>query len=316
MTKASKNITKIGLRKYWFGLIFSRAVHDIWEYIKGHLAMALLIILAAIVTSILSANGVLDAAIFNGYISDANSLIRAFAALLVLSFFYLAWSLFYYPVKIHNESQEKIGELEKSSLEIIPVNNIDTHIKYRSFQGWSWTVGVKVHNENTYDINECFGTLETLQRVYIERGILVYGGHWLFNMGLDVSKKLRWTSGEDTTCKISIPAKSKETVLMVSSIIHVAEVEKNGKAIKVKDRKMKKYVIFNFCETYPKTFHGSGLFKVKIRINGKVFGKADIIEYFEGYVYSYMTEDEHNIYWSKDPLQNQSILKDPRVLRG
>lgn len=56
--------------RYW-GNIFSRSWNDIWDYIKGAVAMALLGIIFAIVASLFSANGLLDIAIANGYITDA-----------------------------------------------------------------------------------------------------------------------------------------------------------------------------------------------------------------------------------------------------
>ena len=104
---------KIGLTKYWFSLVFSRARHEIWEYTKGHLAIALLITLVAVVTSSLSANGILDAAISDGYISDANNLIRTLVAVLILSIFYLLFSVFYYPVIIYREQEEEKKQLQE-----------------------------------------------------------------------------------------------------------------------------------------------------------------------------------------------------------
>jgi len=113
MAKQSTKLRKIGFIKYWFGLIFPRAIREIWEYIKRDLAMALLIIVIALATSFLSAKGILDAAIANGYLSDASSLFRIFIALVVLSLLYLLFSIFYYPLILHREQ-----EAEKEKLEI------------------------------------------------------------------------------------------------------------------------------------------------------------------------------------------------------
>src|SRR5260221_10522782 len=110
MEKKSNKGYWVRFRKYWHN-IFSRSASDIWDYIKGAIAMALLVIVATIAASILTANGLLDEAVTKGYISDANNWIRTLASLLVLSFVYLFWSILKYPPIIHNEQGNKIRSL-------------------------------------------------------------------------------------------------------------------------------------------------------------------------------------------------------------
>ena len=88
------------------------ATSEIWEYIKSHVAMALLIFVAVLIVSILSANGFLDAAIVNGFIADANNWVRTLVALIVLSLFYLIFSMAYYPVHLHIEQEKEKEELQ------------------------------------------------------------------------------------------------------------------------------------------------------------------------------------------------------------
>jgi hypothetical protein len=113
MDKRTTNTEKIGIIKYWFGFIFKRAISDILEYMKEHVAMALLLICVALLASWLSANGLLNKAISEGYISDASSLIRLVFALLVLSLLYLLWSMFYYPVLLHSKQENDKKQLQK-----------------------------------------------------------------------------------------------------------------------------------------------------------------------------------------------------------
>ena len=112
MDKKPANTDKIGVGKYWFGLVFKSAISDILEYIKEHVTIALLIICSALLASWLSANGLLNKAISEGYISDASSLIRLVFTLLVLSLLYLLYSTFYYPALLHKKQEDDKKELQ------------------------------------------------------------------------------------------------------------------------------------------------------------------------------------------------------------
>jgi len=103
MNQTQKKANRVSVFKYWFHIIFPKVRQDIWEYIKEHLALTLVILVGAVITSIFSANGILNKAISEGYISDASSLIRGLGALLVLSVLYLGFGIFYYPVILYRE---------------------------------------------------------------------------------------------------------------------------------------------------------------------------------------------------------------------
>lgn len=103
----------VSITQYWFNIIFSRAIHDIREYISEHFGITLLLIVFTLATSILSANGVLDIAVTNGYLSDTSSSIRILFALLIISALYVPWSFLYFPVKIYNEKEQEISDFRK-----------------------------------------------------------------------------------------------------------------------------------------------------------------------------------------------------------
>jgi hypothetical protein len=211
------------------------------------------------------------------------------------------------------------------NLQLIAVNKIETTFAQESVTGFSLGVGIEIHNENNYEISECFGTLESIQEVSIKDNRLdCKQRHWLNNLGLTASRKLRWANQNfgNTNCKISLPAKSKENKILVAEILNLGKIVKKGKKQDVVfDDSL--YFHFAFCESNPRAWQGPGLYNVRVRINGKVLGKqnmSDVIGYFEGYIYSYIeknspTATTWNVYWSEKPLENQKIIKDPRVLR-
>ena len=113
MDKTQKKAGTIGAFRYQFKIIFSKVRLDIWVYIKEHVALTLVILIVAGVTSIFSANGILDKALseYIGCIkSDQNA-----CTLAILSLLHLMWGVIFYPVKIHHyKKEQEIQSLRKA----------------------------------------------------------------------------------------------------------------------------------------------------------------------------------------------------------
>ncbi len=127
--------------------------------------MALLVIVATIAASILTANGLLDEAVTKGYISDANNWIRTLASLLVLSFVYLFWSILKYPPIIHNEQGNKIRSLN-NRLKIKTIKTTKIIFKPKDAlledsKGY-WYAYLEILNSENYDLRNCSANLEAL----------------------------------------------------------------------------------------------------------------------------------------------------------
>jgi hypothetical protein len=211
----------------------------------------------------------------------------------------------------------------QSYVKLMPVNNIKTSIANDAYFAFSDGVGLKIYNPNPYEISKCFATLESLERVVIQNEKLVCVKGFYDQIGLQYSNKLRWANTEikNTDCEITLAAESKENIVLIANFINRSDVSRGrGKKIKVG----KNYIYFNFafCGMNQGSMYHAGLFKIKIRINGKIPSKpdkSDVIEFFEGYIYSYIKEispflQEFDIYWSKEPLKDQRIIKDSWVL--
>ena len=133
--------------------------------------MALLGIVVAIVTSTLTANGLLNEAIARGYISDASNLIRTVIALLILSLIYLFWSVFKYPPKIYSEQENRIKRLEKR----LKSKTITTKkVKLKPFKELALDgdkaayAYIEVTSNESYDLRNCYANLDVLKIRYLD----------------------------------------------------------------------------------------------------------------------------------------------------
>ena len=88
-------------------------------------------------------------------------------------FFYCGWIVYFFHVFalmlalfLGATVIDLLGKRSKI-LEIEPVNEINTQITSEPFLGSSYGVGLKIYNKTDYEITECFGTLESVQQVFI-----------------------------------------------------------------------------------------------------------------------------------------------------
>jgi hypothetical protein len=201
-------------------------------------------------------------------------------------------------------------------INIIPVNKVNSHVNEEWVRGFSFGIGLEIQNNNYFDIVQCSVTLESIQPVFIQNGKLVcLKEKWLEDIGSSVNKKLRFT---DSTCETSISGKSKEKTIVVAHNVNVKKITKKGEKETLSKDNFKHFQ-FTFCNS--KTGGGSitGLYRVKVRVDGKADGN-EIKKRFDGYIYSFMDNSlQHSsndcIYWAENPLRDKKIINDSLVAR-
>lgn len=251
-------------RRYWSD-IFSRSRRDVWDYIKVHVAMALLGIAAAIATSIFAANSLLDVAVSKGYISDASNATRTVGSLLVLSFLYLIWSVFYYPPVVHEEKEARIKELEdkyesEPRLEII--ESVDDAVQHGQYYK---IAKLEIKNTSQSKITKCFATLEFASDMYPQ-------GEWMeFPIIPSMAHqpdRIRWVEDgySNELCEIEIPRTDSRHLNLADTLGNLHYNLKFG--------------------TLSTTWLGMAkVHKIKVRIDGEWAGGSLDPLYFEGYFY-------------------------------
>lgn len=164
---------------------------------------------------------------------------------------------------------------KKHIISLIPVENINAPTAHELPFSLSSVAGIKVHNDNLFEISECFATLEYAKKAFINKGKIFHDGGWWSRLGTESKKELRWV-GKDfsgSNCKVLLSSKSKENIILVAGIFSRLKIEKKKKV----SNEINRFFSFAFCETSPEYMLAPSLFKVKIRINGKVSGKSDIV---------------------------------------
>lgn len=204
---------------------------------------------------------------------------------------------------------------KKNTITLIPINNINVSSVSNIPFSLSSAVGIEIHNNNLFEVSECTATLESLQRVFIEKGKIKLDGKGWSKLGIGTKKELRWIDKDfnGSNCKVLIKPNSKENTILIAGIFNRVKIEKKKKST----NEINKFFSFTFCEPSPEQMIATGLFKVKVRVNGKGFENSVVVKEFENYIYSY-PEDEmvFDVFWVENPLKNQRILHDPRVVRG
>lgn len=207
-----------------------------------------------------------------------------------------------------------------NGLRLSTVNNINQQFVQDQFIGFYTGIGLRIYNKNSYKITECYGTLESVQQVFIQNKKLIYEN--LDTLGVDVSKKLRWANKDynNAQCEISMLGKSNENILFVANFIQFAEVIEKRKKQELKRNDL---LTFNFayCGTRIGSYRIPGLYKVRVRINGiDLSNNSAVVDYYDGYLYSYVKEiapdlRTFDVYWTKDPLKDKRILNDSFVVK-
>lgn len=203
-------------------------------------------------------------------------------------------------------------------IKIITEDNVKITLYEESSIGWLTALGLRIENPNQYEIYDCIGTLEKLETGSLNNGRLVFKNLHLLNEK-QTSNKLRWAKSalNDVECKTNLPGKSKESILLVSNFIEWITVTRDGGNTNTQNEGI--FFSFSLCANEPKNKITPGLFKLRIRINAKVKDKHDIVEYFNGYIFSYLKINkesaEWDMRWVKNPEKDNVIMDTLRARR-
>lgn len=183
--------------------------------------------------------------------------------------------------------------------------------------------GLRIENTDNAPIVDCTGTLECIEPVYFvdEQGTCIDPDPQIVQIlqqrGLFRPHQLRWTHNKrsDSSCKISIPGRSKETVLYVAQLLAKHTWDKNN------NHKYTEELEFASCVDSSSFIYG--LYRFTIRLNGTRRGK-DLQAYFKGYLYTIYIRtpmDDGTTQYTKaffikqgDPADDTSIIANKRTM--
>jgi hypothetical protein len=139
--------------RFWIKVLL-RAVHSTWNFVKGHIAISIILLISLLVVSYFSAYGVIGQPIVLGYVSDVESRVRLLASLFCFAFIWLLMNVIYQPVKLY---QEQGGFLE-NPFDLIPMPR-DNEIKSGN-QVWA---SIEVHNIDEHNnVGNCYLRLDKI----------------------------------------------------------------------------------------------------------------------------------------------------------
>lgn len=167
-------------------------------------------------------------------------------------------------------------------IKLVPEENIRQLIHTGEFLGSSFGAGIKVINNNGFSISDCMTTIVQKEQLVYQNGSLVPSPNSNAFFGLSPLGNLTWNRYGNEQCKIDIHAKSSENIILVANMIIGVRLKEPQK-----QEDMNPIQVFNFalCPHNPMQITDTGLYKIKIRFNGKKKDE-ELVEHFDGYIFS------------------------------
>lgn len=151
---------------------------------------------------------------------------------------------------------------------------------------------INIENKLNEEISECYATLESIEPIFQDNKWIPKEELQVLNQLMKFSPRiLRWRNNnpEKGKYKITIPPKSKKEFLRVGQLF-IGVSKTNGKSVKSPE--------FSFSSVEnPENINQFGLYKIKIRIDGKIKNGSENISpvFFDGYIYSDIIDESHKV---------------------
>lgn len=163
------------------------------------------------------------------------------------------------------------------------------NVNNETMDGFIRFLGLRIINNTRDEITDCYGTLESIELI-LPRSISPGDNNMdylEFERFLDfhyynqftelTSKRLKWKNSDNQDCKISIAPKPK------SEILQIIRTQEGF----LKTGGMFRDIRLNYCSKQKVDFSlPFGLYRVKIRIDGKRGNKSIQPVFYDGYIYS------------------------------
>lgn len=169
-------------------------------------------------------------------------------------------------------------------------NNFLESINNEEKFGYAKSIGLVIRNKTNKSYTNCTGIIEEMKYMLLVNGKLKENPLTPFT-DIPSNKVLIWNSVQKPVCKIDILAKSKENVLLVAN--STSNYRFNFTKDKLNSNKSKPVINnFSFCDSSSLPTLLEGLYKLKIRINGKV-NDEEFVQYCNVYFFYEKTSLSH-----------------------
>lgn len=130
--------------KFWAKVLL-RSLRTTWRLVSEHVVTALILLVSLILASYFSANGIIDQAIVQGYLSDASSSARFLTGLSLIALFWFLINVVYQPAKMYDE----LGAFAEKGYELSPEPHPDPvgTIYYAR--------AINIKTTTPFDVEEC-----------------------------------------------------------------------------------------------------------------------------------------------------------------